>query len=111
MAEIIAEREARVEVMEVLGLHDNDLVAGPAEAEPQILPPADQIEHEPQIMDQNLPQAEVQEENKVENEIEEIEDDYGEESVAEEGLVRFSAPTDRSPIELLSVNPLSRGLF
>ena len=111
MAEIIAQREARIEVMEMLGPHDNDLVAGPAEAEPQILPPADQIEHEPQIMDQNLSQAEAQEENKVENNIEVIEDDYGEESVAEEGLVRFSAPTDRSPIELLSVNPLSRGLF
>ena len=111
MAEIIAEREVRVEVMEMLGLHDNDLVAGPAEAEPQILPPADQIEHEPQIMDQNQLQAEVQEENKVENNMEEIEDDYGEESVAEEGLVQFSAPTDRSPIELLSANLLSRGLF
>ena len=46
-----------------------------------------------------------------EDNIEMIEDDYGEESVAEEGLARFSASTDRSPIELLSVSPLSRGLF
>ena len=40
-----------------------------------------------------------------------IEDDYGEESVAEEGPVRFSASTDRSPIELLSVTQQTRGLF
>ena len=40
-----------------------------------------------------------------------VEDDYGEESVADEGPVRFSASTDRSPIELLRLMELSRGLF
>ena len=51
MAEIIAQREARIEAMEMLGPHDNDLVAGPAEAEPLLLPPADQIEDEPPFME------------------------------------------------------------
>ena len=76
------------------------------------MPPADQIEeHEPHNLDQNQWQAEAGEENEVEDNIEGTEDDYGEEGVAEEGLVRFSAPTDRSPIELLSITSLSRGLF
>ena len=48
----------------------------------------------------------------MEDRIEAIEDDdYGQESVAEEGPVRFAASTDRSPIEFLHNIQLSRGLF
>ena len=48
----------------------------------------------------------------VEAPIEDNDDDYGEESVAEEGPVRFSATAaDRSPIERLRSTQLSRGLF
>ena len=94
--------------MELLEIHEVN-VAGPeaveevkAGADLEPLPPADQIAHPPHNLDQNQQQVEAPDGN---------EDDYGEESVAEEGPVRFSASTDRSPIELLRVTQLTRGLF
>ena len=89
--------------MELLEIH-GDVVAGPetveevkAEADLEPLLPADQIARPPHNLDQNQQLVEAPDEN---------EDDYGEESVAEEGPVRFSASTDRSPIELLRTTQL-----
>ena len=57
MLEIIAEQEARVDVIEVLELHGDVIPEAAenviAEAELEPLPPADQIEHPAHNQDQN----------------------------------------------------------
>ena len=108
MREVVTEQEVRFEVMALLEIHD-DVVAEPeiveefkVEAELEPLPRIEQIVRPPHNLERNQLQVEAQKGN---------EDDYGEESVAEEGPVRFSASSDRSPIELLRMTHLSRGLF